>query len=528
MQWIAFAKRPLALEEVAEAATTQPGLEDIDPDDKLYDPHDVLRICRSLVLLSEEKVFICGKFEVRRIVRFAHASVREYLLSDHITRGSAAGFSLSEKQSHEQLGQCCLSVLLRNGARHQVAPDPEVMPLLRYAAEFWFQHAGQRGGVDEGVITRRDWATEDLATRLFHTSVTVFQNWLTIYDPNIKRGSNRLRGSGPSPLYYAALLGLAGPTRALLDLGYDVSALGGRYGNALVASASKGDVRMVRLLVSRGANVNSFGGLAFGSPLQAACFSGSELIVRLLLNNGALVNTTSEGGKHDTALQVACEYGYVNLVRLLVDSGAEVNARAGGFGYALQAAAFKGHYAVAALLLENGAQVTAQGGHYGSALQAAVASGSLEVTKLLLDAGADPNSQTGGFRDALRAAAWRREQPIFDLLLERGADVDLSIRRLREHLNGSGEPDDQELVGRITAARAEKDSALMELVHSATKRISHIEFEEYNSKRAAHKRSVQLNRSRLKNMVQYVLKQDSDQYQDGSIPKTWLVAEKKQ
>lgn len=66
LQWIAFAKRPLALEEVAEAATIQPGSEDLDPDDKLYDPHDVLRICQSLVSLSERHVRICGKLEVRQ------------------------------------------------------------------------------------------------------------------------------------------------------------------------------------------------------------------------------------------------------------------------------------------------------------------------------------------------------------------------------------------------------------------------------------------------------------------------------
>ena len=523
IQWIAFAKRHLTLEEVAEAATTRPGLDDIDPDDKLYDPYDVLRICRSLVSLSEEKIIICGKLEIRQIVRFAHASVREYLLSDHITQGLAASFLIPEKQSHEHVSQCCLSVLLRNNAKHQLPPDPEAMPLLRYAAEFWFQHAKEMGSVADGTITYDDLITEDYANRLCITSVTIFQNWLTIYDPNIKRGSNRLRGSGPSPLYYAALLGLVESTRELLDLGYDVNALGGMYGTALVAAAMNGNESMVRLLVDRDAEVNCFGGVVFGNPLQAACYSGSESIVRLLIERGASVNP-NRGGKHDTPLQVACEFGHESLVRLLIRSGANVKAHGGGFGYALQAAAVKKHHAIVALLLDEGAEVNARGGHYGSALQGAVAGGSESVTRLLLDAGADPNAQAGGFRDSLRAAAWRQEQSIFDLLLERGADVDLSVRRLQD--NQFTTPLDQELAESIHCAKVDNSPMLMDLVSLAAKRIARIENEERTAQPAASQKSTQPNRWRLRKMVDYVLKQDSDQYQEASIPTTWLATTK--
>lgn len=530
MQWIAFAKRPLALEEVAEAATTEPGLQDVDPDDKLYDPHDVLRICRSLLSMSEEKVFICGKLKVSQIVRFAHASVRDYLLSDHISQGSAASFSLVEKESHEHISQCCLSVLCRNNVKHQVAPEPEVMPLLRYAAEFWFQHAQELSCADDRTIIYNDLTTKYYAMRLFHTSVTVFQNWLAIYDPNIQRGSDRLRGSGPSPLYYAALLGFVEPVQALLDLGYDVNALGGRYDTALVAAARKGDERMVRLLVGRGADINSFGGLVFRNPLAAACFSGSEPIVRLLLENGASVNPTVEGGKYDTALEVACEFGHEDLVNLLIRSGAEINARGGGYGYALQAAAAKGQYAVSALLLDQGAEVNAQGGHYGSALQAATAIGSEDVARLLLDAGADPNIQGGGFRDALRAAAWRQEQSIFDLLLQRGADVEFCVRQLEISGIYSTSDNDEELVDSIRAARAANDPKLIDLIRSGANRIASIEHEEYAARHVVSKRlqmmSIQPNRNRLRKSVEYILKQDSARYQEASIPSKWLTAAK--
>lgn len=524
IQWIASAKRPLALEEVVEAATTKPGLQDVDPDDKLYDPHDVLRICGSLVSMSEGKVFVCGKLKVCQIVRFAHASVRDYLLSEHISQGSAASFALVEAESHERISQCCLSVLCRNSLKHQTPPEPEAMPLLRYAAEFWFQHAEKLSCVDDGTVTNSHLTTKYYAMQLFHGSVTIFHNWLAIYDPNIKSGTNRLRGSGPSPLYYAALLGLVEPVRALLGLSYDVNALGGRYGTALVAAASKGDERMVRLLVNGGADINCFGGLVFGTPLEAACFSGSEPIVRLLLENGALVNPTVGGGKYDTALQVACEFGHEAVVRLLIRSGAQVNARGGGYGHALQAAAAKGQYDISVLLLDQGADVNVQGGNYGSALQAAAATGSEKVARLLLDAGADPNIRGGGFRDALRASAWRHEQSIFDLLLERGADVELCVRHL-EHTSAT--ENDRELVDKIHAARAVNDPGLMDLIYLAAQRIAYIAHEEYTVRRVVEKMmSFQPNRDRLRKSVQYILKQESARYQEACIPSTWLTPAK--
>lgn len=500
MQWIAFAKRPLAIEELAEAATSQPGLEEIDPDDKLYDPYDVLRICRSLVSLSEEKGFVCGKLEFRQVVRFAHASVREYLLSDHITRGSAASFALSEKQSHAQISQCCLSILLRNENEHRAKPAPEAMPLLKYAAQFWFGHFERSGSTDERSATHGAVTAEDFAVRLL-TSVAAFQNWLVVYNPDLRRGSNRPPGIGSSSLYFSALLGLLGPTRTLLDLGYRA------YEGALIAAASKGDESMVRLLVGKGADVNSFGGRMFANPLQAACYAGSESIVRLLLDKGAVIDGTIlgvyQGEKHDTALMIASESGDANLVRLLIDSGAAVNAPGTGYGYPLQAAAARGHYAISAYLLDKGAQVNTRGGHYGTALQAAVSCRSERIVILLLEAGADPNIQAGGFRDALRAAAWRQEPSIFDLLIQWGADVSLSIRRLQggKSSHSSKDPD---LVEKIVAAKKEHSPMLMDLINSATKRISFIEKEARIAKR------IKFNQARARKIIQYDFKMRSE------------------
>ena len=523
MKWVAFAKRPLTLSEIAEAATLQPGLDEIDPDDKLYDPYDVLRICRSLITLSEDKVFICGKREVHLTVRFAHASVREYLLSNHIIEGPASSFSMPSKLCHQQISQCCLSILLRNNTKHQEMSDLEAMPLLKYAAEFWFQHVNEPSEFVQGALdTSQDSVTEDYICRLFNTSVTIYRNWLTVYDPNIRRGSNRLRGSGPSPLYYVALLGLLGPTRTLLDLGYDVNVPGGIYGTTLVAAARNGDEEMVRLLVGRGADINCFGGLADANPLQAACSSGSEPLVRFLIAKGAKVNPNLDGKSHDTPLQAACDIGNQTLVRLLIEAGADINVCQGGYGYALQAAATRGHHQIVTMLLEEGANVNAKGGHFGTALEAAAARGSESITKLLLRSGADPNIQAGGFRDALRAAAWREHQSVFDLLLEHGADVDLVVRLLRDG-DILGRADHELLAETIHVARAQNSPDLMGLVKMAAKAIARIELVRYYAKREAKREAYRPNNARARKLTQYILRQDRNWYQEDSIPLKWLA-----
>ena len=54
--------------------------------------------------------------------------------------------------------------------------------------------------------------------------------------------------------------------RLLLDLGADVNAQDGDYGNALQAAVSGGNEAVVRLLVDQGANVNAQGG-EYGNAL---------------------------------------------------------------------------------------------------------------------------------------------------------------------------------------------------------------------------------------------------------------------
>lgn len=102
LTWVAFAERPLTLEEVAEAAVVRDNHISLDHEDKLLDLTDVLHICRGLLSISTESISICKILNSRQVVRFAHFSVKEYLISRRIVDGSAACFAISAElaQSH--------------------------------------------------------------------------------------------------------------------------------------------------------------------------------------------------------------------------------------------------------------------------------------------------------------------------------------------------------------------------------------------------------------------------------------------
>ena len=468
LNWLAFSQRPLTVEEATEAALSKCSQGIVDPDDRRF--LDVVNICRCLVSSHEEKLMVCGEPQVCQIVRFAHFSVKEYLLSDRIKCSAAAKFAVDPSIAHYQIAECCLLTLLKNGRDPLRASTWEQLPLIRYAAEYWFKHVDLCGA---GADLRQPLVS--LINQLFQDSAMAFEKWLSVFNPNTGRPFFRRyeKGltTGPSPLYFAALLGLIQMAEFLLDRGADVNSFGGKYGNPLLAASTRGDLNLVTLLLDRGADVNGFGGPVFGRALQAACFFGFEQIVRLLLERGADVNAHPR--RSDTALQAASERGHYELVGILIDAGAKVDQQGGDWGTALQAASERGHESIVRLLLARGAQADIQGGQFGFPLQAASSQGYESIVRLLLDTGANINAQGGGFRGALNAAAIRRHDHIVALLLDRGADINLILHVLLD--KGSGTTSEDEVLAlSVETAFAKKDKSRFQLLRLAALRSAQL------------------------------------------------------
>ena len=83
----------------------------------------------------------------------------------------------------------------------------------------------------------------------------------------------------------------------------------------LWVAAARGNLSIVKRLLSLGANVNSSTSTN-SHPLRAACYDGHYDIVSVLLDHGADINMTNRHGH--TSLMIAAFRNHLNVVQLLL------------------------------------------------------------------------------------------------------------------------------------------------------------------------------------------------------------------
>jgi ankyrin repeat protein len=435
LMFLAYSQRPLLTEEFADAVLINVEEQYFSPEERCDDPLSViLELCSSLVTVTAatEDCYHWMRVEMPlfgknySVVRFAHYSVKEYIVSEYHRQSNITGYHFSGVEAHHYITEALLIYIFDFKKGDTVNHYPQRYyntALLTYAAKYWPKHCQQIPG------DSRETRLIGKIHQIFDPNEpTHYMNWLKSYGQDYRADGYSRYHEGrniadfPPPLYFAALIGDKETCEWLISKGCRFDDPSGycMLGDPLQAAASGGHTDIVRLLLNHGASINTDHGY-FGDALQAASFGGFESTVKVLLDNGAIINT--KHGEYSTPLIAASQNGHFAVVKKLVERGADPEVSNRKHGKAIAGAAASGQIELVKLLLAKGNDINDPNGTRGSALYTASRSGDLNLVRMLIKAGADVNLTSGELHTALHAACNEGHTNVVKHLLGNGANV---------------------------------------------------------------------------------------------------------
>jgi uncharacterized protein len=253
-------------------------------------------------------------------------------------------------------------------------------------------------------------------------------------------GTSMAVAGGPSLIETAEAGDHETAMRLLSSKGANVNATGADGATAVMYAAANGDLELVRALIKAGANVkltNQFG----TSAITEAAIIGSAPIISALLKAGADANFKTPNG--ETPLMAAARSGNVDTAKALLDAGADINAKeTWGEQSALMWAAAQSQAEMVKFLASNGANLNDHGkvnqwerkiiqeprpkdmnkGGF-TPLHYAAREGCAACVQNLLAAGADPDSEDPDRETPLLLALENMHFDTAAVLVKGGADL---------------------------------------------------------------------------------------------------------
>ncbi|UZP43096.1 hypothetical protein NXS19_010912 [Fusarium pseudograminearum] len=412
-KWVAFAERPLTLDELAVANV------DIQDEVNAKLIADRVAICRPFLRVHQEKVF------------FVHQSAKEYLSQSQQGQNlPPPKFQLIPDQCHDVIAHKCLKVMENDFLRRNTAdgqPDADFEAgydndgswvlkstldgLLRYAIEYWSRHARLSATQTQWLSDLNRPFLQDFAMR-------------KAYSADVAASLSKY------PIHFASYLGLA----SWLELLYRKTNLCGwiwiRSWRQIFslelptpvecAFIGRGDEMTIRFLLKHGSKISH-------EAIFHTILRGQPSAVQQILHHGVKTEVESRYLLRETPLIFSVSYGRESMVRLLLANNAKIEAKDEYGGTALMTAAVNGDRAMVQLLIDHGANINANDDMGKDALIMAAKHGKSDVVQMLLDHGADIRTKDKLGMTALMHALIGCSESILKDLLRCGAEINANI-----------------------------------------------------------------------------------------------------
>lgn len=135
--WVLFAERPLSIENLAELVAMDLS-EDAPKIESLWDTAECSMICPGFFTTVEEQVDDKNDERPKILVRVAHTSIREYLLSRDLENSNVFKYLITNSKAQSEIAKCCLHYMLLLEQRLQTAVQNS--SLADYTVKYWLRH----------------------------------------------------------------------------------------------------------------------------------------------------------------------------------------------------------------------------------------------------------------------------------------------------------------------------------------------------------------------------------------------------
>lgn len=239
----------------------------------------------------------------------------------------------------------------------------------------------------------------------------------------------------PDPATFAVRMesGDVASAAAWLDGGLDPDFMGSRIGSGLMIGAWEGKIELMRLFISRGADINRAN--ANGeTALALAAWKGHQEVVKWLLERGARINAP---GRQWSALHYAVFAGHKDLANYLIEQGADINAQSTNGSSVLMMAIYEGHEDLVRTLIEKGADRSVKNDWDDGALEWAMRGNRLKIARMVTSpeefniAVAQPKEKWGEPKRSLRSSKELEELlHMREILAQRGLSTQAIDNRI--------------------------------------------------------------------------------------------------